>query len=75
MGKRLLRIRTPDVPERLPALVSRELDLVLGNGRTLHGRLLEAADGRVVVRDNIGHLHSLAVADIEEVIADQTAPF
>ena len=75
MGKRLFRIRSGEVAAQVGQLVGTEVDLILTSNRTLHGRLLEAALPTVVLRDNIGHRHTVAVADIEEIIYDRTSAY
>jgi len=75
MGKRLVRIRSEEISARIGQLTGREVDLVLHSRQTLHGRLLETTAPAVVLRDHIGHRHTVALADIEEIIYDQPAPY
>jgi hypothetical protein len=75
MGKRLIRIRAANLLEHAARLTGTEVNLVLLDGRTLHGRLTAVEKDQLGLRDNIGHQHTVPVAKIDEVVFDEVAPF
>ncbi|WP_234733346.1 hypothetical protein [Tellurirhabdus bombi] len=75
MGKRLIRIRAANLLEQTARLTGTEVNLVFLDGRTLHGRLTAVQESQLSLRDNIGHRHTVPVAEIDEVVFDEVAPF
>lgn len=75
MGKRLIRIRATQVPEQTVRLLGREVNIVLLDGRTLHGQLLTVQNNELSLRDNIGHRHTIAFQTVDELVFDEEAPF
>jgi len=75
MGKRLIRIRATQVPEQTVRLLGREVNIVLLDGRTLHGQLLTVQNNELSLRDNIGHRHTIAFQAVDELVFDEEAPF
>lgn len=75
MGKRIIRIFPKDFPEKLPALIGIEMNIVRTNGITLHGYLLQFDNSQIQVKDSIRRKHALVLTEIEEIIVDKTTPF
>ncbi|GAB3270469.1 hypothetical protein GCM10027347_41190 [Larkinella harenae] len=80
MGKRLIRIRANDLPatwasEKPTKLINAEVNVVFIDGRTLHGNLTNFQESVLLVRDNRGHAHTVALETVDEVILDAKAPY
>ena len=73
MSKRLLRLFPNDIPDTIPQLIGREINVVQRDGRTLFGTL-ESSDGTsLLLRDLRSHPHEVRLAEIAEVVYDQKA--
>ncbi len=75
MGKRLTRIFGKDIPAKAKELISIELNIVLKNKSTLHGTLISAEGSQLILKDMRLKNHTLAIADIEELIFDREAAY
>ena len=71
MGKRLIRIFQADLIRQLPVLQGTELNMILKNGVTLHGKILGYNSSLLVLQDLLQRKHSIQLADVEEVVLDQ----
>lgn len=78
MGKRTVRLRRQDLPEKLSFLaVNTEIQVVLGNGTTLAGKLIEAGkesllleEGKTSWYNRHLHRHRILLGDILEIEYD-----
>ncbi|WP_128544977.1 hypothetical protein [Larkinella soli] len=75
MGKRLIRIRTTQLPELVAGFTGSEVNLVLVDGRTLHGRLTRVQDDELHLVDSIGHRHTVSFEAVDELITDEKSSF
>lgn len=78
MGKRTVRLRRHDLPEKLSFLaVNTEIQVVLGNGITLAGKLVETGQAYLVLEEGTTswynrhlHRHRIMLEDILEIEYD-----
>jgi hypothetical protein len=73
MSKRLVRVFAPQLPARLPDLLTREVNVVLFNGNTYFGYLVSHTENKLQMRDLRGHEHYFELSEIEEIVYDQPA--
>jgi sRNA-binding regulator protein Hfq len=73
MGKRLIRIFQADLIRKLPALQGTELNMILKNGVTLHGKISGFDSSFLVLKDQLQGIHNINLADVEEVVLDQAS--
>ena len=71
MGKRLLRIRTMQLPQEISQFVGTKVTLILSDGRSLVGWLLQVQNNEASLRDAIGHLHTVSLSIIDELFLDK----
>jgi small nuclear ribonucleoprotein (snRNP)-like protein len=75
MGKRIVRITSSQLPERVAELAQRQINVVLKSGQTVYGKFQKADNYFLLLHDNRAHLHTLAYTQIDEVIYDQSTAF
>lgn len=82
MGKRNIRIRRHELPERLDELQEEEVHVVLLDGRTFFGKVFATSPEALTLRDvnanwtNVKrHTHLLPLKDIMEVIFDKVTEY
>jgi hypothetical protein len=75
MGKRQIRIYEAELPEKLPDLLNIELNLVLKNDVTLHGKIIQVQNQKIQFKDSILRLHWLKMMEIAEIILDKTTEY
>jgi small nuclear ribonucleoprotein (snRNP)-like protein len=75
MGKRLIRIFRADLLRQLPGLLDTELNMILKNGVTLHGRISGFDPSSLVLEDVLQRKHTIRLADVEEIVLDQVNPY
>jgi sRNA-binding regulator protein Hfq len=73
MGKRLIRIFQNQIAQQLPVLVGEELNVILKNGVTLHGRINRFDSSTLLLKDLLGRPHTIRLADVEEVVLDKVS--
>ncbi|MBF9252084.1 hypothetical protein I2I11_02145 [Pontibacter sp. 172403-2] len=73
MGKRQIRIFRKDIPERLPELLQRAVQVVLRSRVVLHGVLLKLTPGQLQLQDQRFGKHLVPVEEVEEIIYDVEA--
>lgn len=73
MGKRQLRIFQRQLASQVPALIGIDLNIILKNGITIHGKILSFEDSTLIVADAFEKKHAIKIETIEEVILDYTA--
>lgn len=75
MGKRLFRIFAKEIPSKIHTLTGTELNLVLQNKKTYHGRILNTEGGEVVLQDFLHGMLRFRISDITEVVYDKESAF
>ena len=75
MGKRLIRILSSSIFSQLPNLLNTELNLILKNRVTLHGRIRSYTDREIFLEDMVARLHTIRLTDLEEIVLDQVSPY
>jgi hypothetical protein len=75
MGKRLFRVFAKEIPARINTLLGIDLNLVLVNKSTIHGKILRCTNSEAVVEDFMQKKHTIRVADIIEIIYDKESSF
>jgi hypothetical protein len=75
MGKRQIRIYEFELAEKLPNLLNIELNLVLKNDMTLHGKIIRVQNQKIQFKDSILRLHWLKTLEIAEIILDKTTEY
>lgn len=82
MGKRNIRIRRHELQNRAAELKNEEAHVVLLDGRTYFGRVLDANAETLTIRDVNArwtsvkrHTHQLPLSDIMEVIFDKVTQY
>ncbi len=75
MGKRLIRILSSSISSQLPSLLNTELNLILKNGAVLHGRVRRYTEREIFLEDMVTRLHTIRLADLEEIVLDQASPY
>jgi len=75
MGKRQIRIFRKDIPEHLPELLQKAVQLVLRSRVVLHGVLLKLTPEHLQLQDQRSGKHLVPVEQVEEIIYDVEAPY
>jgi sRNA-binding regulator protein Hfq len=70
MGKRQIRIFEEQIIEKLPTFLQREMNLILKNGVTLHGKIETFDNTKIKFKDSIHRKHFIPLMDIEEIVLD-----
>jgi hypothetical protein len=73
MGKRLIRIFQTQILQQLPVLLGQELNVILKNGVTLHGRIDRFDLSTLLLKDLLGRPRTIRLVDIEEVVLDKVS--
>jgi hypothetical protein len=71
MGKRQKRIFAKDLNEKLPDLLNLELNLILKNDVTLHGKITKLENQHFTFQDSVQRKHHLRIVEIGEIILDE----
>lgn len=79
MGRRTIRFRRQDIPEKLSSLpLQSEIHVVLESGITLFGKLVQIQSGYLTLTEGKPHwynlrqhTHTISFQDIEEIESDQ----
>lgn len=71
MGKRQIRIFEEEFRQNLPTLLQIEINIILKNDITLHGKIIHQDSSKILFRDSINRTHHLLIDDITEIILDQ----
>lgn len=83
MGKRTVRLRKQDLPEKLLEVkINTEIQVVLSNGKTLSGNMMEKNQTGIIIKsgnpawyNTEAHLQKLSWKDIIEVEYDMATLF
>ena len=75
MAKRLLRISPSDFPEKLPALLHAELNVVGRQGWVLHGYLSHYHSDTIQLRNSLGKERLVLLSEVAEVVLAVPATF
>lgn len=75
MGKRLIRIFQNQIAQQLPGLVGEEMNVILKNGVTLHGRIYRFDSSTLFLKDLLGRPHTIRLSDMEELVLDKVASY
>lgn len=70
MGKRQIRIFENEFSEKLSSLLNQELNLVLKNNVTLHGKILNISEQKILLKDAILRKHIIEIKQIAEIVVD-----
>ena len=80
MGKRTHRLQAGKIPEASNLLVGKEAHIVLWDGKTRFGTILEVTSDRLKLRDKNAlwynqkkHTHTVSVSEIRELIYDEVS--
>lgn len=71
MGKRQKRIFAQDLKEKMTDLLNLELNLILKNDVTLHGKIIKLENQDVTFQDFVNRKHSFKIEEIAEIILDE----
>ncbi|MCS6822311.1 MAG: hypothetical protein NZ551_10630 [Microscillaceae bacterium] len=74
MGKRQLRIKKAEIPQKIATYLGTEINLIQENGITLHGRIVQIMGENVLFQDSRRQKHHIAIANIQEIQIDYSAP-
>lgn len=75
MGKRQIRIDEKELSEKLPDLLGIEMNLILKNDVTLHGKILKIKAQQIQFKDSVLRTHWLNIAELAEVILDKKTEY
>jgi hypothetical protein len=75
MGKRLNRYKGSVIANVLPDLVEKEISIVLQNGSTYHGILLQSSGNKFSFKDFRDVTHVFKIEEIMEIITDEITTF
>lgn len=75
MGKRLIRIFPPFTQEQLQSLKESEVNLVLKNNSTYHGKILKIEEVKLYFRDSIRRKHQFLLEELAEIITDKRSTY
>jgi len=75
MGKRLVRIKIDDINDNLSLLLQKELDIVLKNDVTLHGKITKVQNQIIYFIDFLRRKHKLNFSKVTEIIIDQESTY
>ncbi len=75
MGKRQIRIFSDQIPEKITSLLDVEINMILKNDVTLHGKILESQAKQILFRDSIRRKHRIKLEEIAEIIVDQPSQY
>lgn len=65
-----MRVKPADILKNRSLLQRHGLNAVLSNGNTVFGRLTDASEQEIVMKDTRDHEHRIALADLYEVLYD-----
>lgn len=75
MGKRQQRFYGEDIQKQLPELLNLELNVVLKNGRSVHGKIINFDQNFFSIKDMFNKKHQISVKEILEIITDKTTAY
>lgn len=70
MSRKLDLLTKESLPDRLPDLVGRKLNVVLRDGRTRHGKLLSFDGGVLLLHDLLQKKHVISLLSVEEAVVE-----
>lgn len=73
MGKRLVRIFEAEIPSQIPSLLNLELNLILKNNLTLHGKIIQLKNTEILFQDMLYKKHKIMVSSVSEIIFDKVS--
>lgn len=75
MGKRQVRLSSEHLATKLPSLLNQELNMILKNDVTLHGKILRIQSDMVIFKDSILRKHQIPFHSIAEIIIDKQSNY
>ena len=75
MGKRLIRIFDSEITEKIQSLVDIEINLILKNDVTLHGKITQADKLNIQFKDSIRRIHKIKLTEIAEIVLEKEADY
>lgn len=71
MGKRQKRIFAEELNAHLPKILAKELNIILKNDVTLHGKIIDEQGDKLRFSDMLHKKYFLQKAEIAEIIIDE----
>lgn len=75
MGKRLTRLSGLKMYSSLPKLVGNDVSVVLLNGATFYGTIMQSTPSTCLFKDLRNYKHTFSIDQIAEIITDNVSSY
>ncbi|MFN0049410.1 MAG: hypothetical protein ACKVOU_09825 [Cytophagales bacterium] len=75
MGKRQIRIFTPQLADNAKNLIGKEVNIILLSGKTMCATIIKIEKNQILIEDHFLQKHNVRLEEIREIVLDFVATY